>query len=141
MNKAFANLLHTPPLFNALELASKHFQVSLLKFYREPEAVAVIDDAFGEAGLGMNPLDAYALYSLVGMQANTPGSMAEIGMWRGGSAKIICHLKGTRNFMDSTPSRACPAVARRTKNGLARNNSARARKASLPTSQTFRASH
>ncbi len=98
MNKAFANLLHTPPLFNALELANKHFQVSLLKFYREPEAVAVIDDAFGEAGLGMNPLDAYALYSLVRMQASALGSMVEIGMWRGGSARIICHLKGDKKF-------------------------------------------
>src|SRR6266849_2185641 len=98
MNKAFANLLHTPRLFNALELANKHFQVSLLKFYRDPEAVAVIDDAFGEAGLGMNPLVAHALYSLARMQASAPGSIVQIGMWRGGSARIIFHLKGDKKF-------------------------------------------
>lgn len=98
MTKALAQLLHTPPLFNALELANKKFQLSLLKFYRESEAVRVIDEAFREAGLGMNPLDAYALYSLVRMQVSVPGSMVEIGMWRGGSATIICHLKGDKRF-------------------------------------------
>jgi O-methyltransferase len=98
MNKVFANLFHKPPLFNALELASKHFQVSLLKFYGDPEAVALIDDAFRLAGLGMNPLDAYSLCTLVRMQASVPGSMVEIGMWNGGSAKIICHLKGNKKF-------------------------------------------
>jgi hypothetical protein len=46
----------------------------------------------------MNPLDAYALYSLVRMQASALGSMVEIGMWRGGSARIICHLKGDKKF-------------------------------------------
>jgi O-methyltransferase len=98
MNKALANLLHTPPLFNLLELANKHVQVSLLKFYREPEAVAILDEAFREADLQMNPLDAYALYSLVRMQASVPGNMVEIGMYRGGSAGIICHLKGEKKF-------------------------------------------
>jgi len=98
MNKALANLLHTPPLFNVLESVSKHFQVSLLKFYREPHAVAIIDEAFREADLQMNPLDAYALYNLARMQASVPGSMAEIGMYRGGSAGIICHLKGDKKF-------------------------------------------
>jgi len=99
MNKAFANLLHRPVIFNSLELASKHFQNSLLTFYREPEAVAVIDEAFREADLQMNPLDAYSLYSLVRMQASVPGSMVEIGMYRGGSASIICHLKGDKKFI------------------------------------------
>ena len=98
MKKAFANLLHRPVIFNSLELANKHFQISLLRFYREPEAVAVIDEAFREADLQMNPLDAYSLYSLVRMQASVPGSMVEIGMYRGGSASIICHLKGDKKF-------------------------------------------
>ena len=98
MNKALANLLHTPPLFNALVFVNTRFQMSLLNFYREPEAIAVIDDAYRSAGLGMNPLDAYALYNLILMQTRVPGSMAEIGMWRGGSARIICSLKGDKKF-------------------------------------------
>jgi hypothetical protein len=44
--------------------------------------LALIDKAFREADLQMNPLDAYSLYSLARMQANVPGSMAEIGMCR-----------------------------------------------------------
>ncbi len=98
MNKTWANLIHTPPLFNALESASKHLQMSLLKFYRDPDAVTLIQDAFRHADLQMNPLDAYALYSLTRMQASVPGCMAEIGMYRGGSAKIICGLKGDKKF-------------------------------------------
>jgi O-methyltransferase len=98
MKKALANLIHTRPLFNGLEWASKHFQMSLLHVYRESEAIALIDEAFREADLQMNPLDAYALYSVARMQASIPGSMAEIGMYRGGSAKIICSLKGEKKF-------------------------------------------
>jgi O-methyltransferase len=98
MNKTLANLLHTRPLFNILELASQHFQMLLLKFYRDPAAIAVIQNAFREADLQMNPLDAYALYSIVHMQASIPGSMAEVGMYRGGSARIICSLKGAKKF-------------------------------------------
>lgn len=98
MNKTWANLIHTPPLFNALESASKYFQMSLLKFYRDADAVAVIQQAFREADLQMNPFDAYTLYSLARMQASVPGCMVEIGMYRGGSAKIICGLKGDKRF-------------------------------------------
>jgi hypothetical protein len=32
------------------------------------------------------------------MQASVPGSIVEIGMYRGGSAGIICHLKGDKKF-------------------------------------------
>jgi O-methyltransferase len=98
MNKTLANLLHTPPIYNSVEFVNKQFQISLLKFYREPEALALMDKAFREADLQMNPLDAYSLYSLARMQASVPGSMAEIGMYRGGSATIICQLKGDKKF-------------------------------------------
>ena len=98
MNKTLSELLHRRPLFNLLEAASKHFQMSLLAFYREPEALSVIREAFRIANLQMNPFDAYALYSLVRMQASVPGSFAEIGMFRGGSARIICSLKGEKKF-------------------------------------------
>jgi O-methyltransferase len=98
MNKALANLLYAPPILRPLEFVSKQFQMMLLKFYREPEIIAVIENAFREADLQMNPLDAHALYSLVRMQASVPGHMAEVGMYRGGSARIICLLKGEKKF-------------------------------------------
>ena len=98
MNETLSALIHKRPLFNVLEAASKQFQMSLLHFYREPDALRVIQEAFRVADLQMNPLDAYSLYSLVRMQATVPGSIAEIGMYRGGSARIICHLKGDKKF-------------------------------------------
>jgi O-methyltransferase len=110
MSKTLANLLHTGPIFRVLEFASKRFQMSLLKFYREPEAVTLIEEAFREADLQMNPLDAYALYALVRMQASVPGNLAEIGMYRGGSAKIICRMKGNKKFYGFDTFEGLPSV-------------------------------
>src|SRR5580692_2724376 len=110
MDKTLASLLHTRPLFNSLVWANKHFQLSLVNFYREPEALALIDKALREANLQMNPLDAYSLYSLARMQVNVPGSMAEIGMYRGGSAAIICHLKGDKKFFGFDTFEGLPSL-------------------------------
>jgi len=112
MNKTISKLLHSWPLFSALELTSKHFQISLLKFYREPEATALIEKAFREADLQMNPLDAYSLYSLVRMQTNVPGNVVEIGMYRGGSAGIICHLKGDKKFYGFDTFEGLPSLGK-----------------------------
>ncbi len=112
MDKTLASLLHTRPLFNSLVWANKHFQLSLVNFYREAEALALIDQAFREADLQMNPLDAYSLYSLARMQANVPGSMVEIGMYRGGSAGIICHLKGDKKFYGFDTFEGLPSLGK-----------------------------
>jgi O-methyltransferase len=39
--------------------------------------------------LQMQPFDAFTLHTLVAMQSNLPGVMAEVGVYRGGSSKII----------------------------------------------------
>ena len=112
MNKTLASLLHTRPLFNSLVWANKHFQLSLVNFYREPEALDLIDQAFRQADLQMNPIDAYSLYSLARMQANVPGSMVEIGMYRGGSAGIMCHLKGDKKFYGFDTFEGLPSLGK-----------------------------
>lgn len=38
------------------------------------------------------------IYSLVKKTAQVPGDLAEVGVYRGGSAKIICEAKGDRPF-------------------------------------------
>lgn len=98
MNKSLANLIHTPFIWGAAGAVRDRFQMSLLKFYREPAAVDIIQQAYREADLQMCPFDAYSLYTLVSMQTKIAGSMAEIGMYRGASAKIICSLKGQAKF-------------------------------------------
>jgi O-methyltransferase len=112
MNKTLASLLHTRPLFNSLVWANKHFQLSLVNFYREPEALDLIDQAFRQTDLQMNPIDAYSLYSIARMQANVPGSMVEIGMYRGGSAGIICHLKGDKKFYGFDTFEGLPSLGK-----------------------------
>ncbi len=41
--------------------------------------------------------EAYQLYSLVKSLEKTKGDIAEVGVFQGGSAKLICELKGKKN--------------------------------------------
>lgn len=121
MHKTLANLRHQGPIFKLLEAVSKHFQTSLLKYYRDPEALALIEEAFRDADLQMNPLDAYSLYSLVRMQANVPGNIVEIGMYRGGSAGIICGLKGGRKFYGFDTFEGLPSLSKEDEESFRKN--------------------
>jgi hypothetical protein len=50
-------------------------------------------------GRVIQPLeDFYNLYQLVQRTQNLPGDIAELGVYRGGSAKLICLLKGDRRL-------------------------------------------
>tara|TARA_B100000029_G_scaffold297820_1_gene290993 strand:- start:919 stop:1467 length:549 start_codon:yes stop_codon:yes gene_type:complete len=41
----------------------------------------------------MEPFEAYMIYSLANARSNFKGDMAEVGVFQGGSAKIICEAK------------------------------------------------
>ncbi|MDA1124894.1 MAG: class I SAM-dependent methyltransferase [Crenarchaeota archaeon] len=40
----------------------------------------------------------YTIYSSIKMLSKTPGDIAEVGVYRGGSAKLICEIKGNKNL-------------------------------------------
>lgn len=109
MNKLLRRCVYTPLIFDAAWSARRRLLLTLLKFYREPAVVKVIEGAYREAGLLMSPYDAYALYTLGRMQTNVPGSMAEVGVYRGGSARIICSLKGEKKFYGFDTFEGLPA--------------------------------
>lgn len=47
-------------------------------------------------GLSLTKEEAYTLYSCVEATRNLGGSIAEVGVYKGGSAKIICEAKGNK---------------------------------------------
>lgn len=46
----------------------------------------------------LSAFEQYLIYSLARAQSKRPGSMAEVGTFRGGSAKLICEVKGDKPF-------------------------------------------
>jgi len=73
-------------------------QFSLLRFYQDPHSVGAIRAVFAERDCLMQPLEAHLIYSIACMQAQLEGSMAEVGTYQGGTAKLICLAKQARQF-------------------------------------------
>jgi len=84
MKKAIANLLHRPVIFNSLELANKHFQISLLGSIESLRQWPSSTRLFEKRTLQMNPLDALFAVQPRAHAGERSRSMAEIGMYRGG---------------------------------------------------------
>lgn len=49
-----------------------------------------------EANLLLNGCEAYQLMEVARTTARVAGDLAEVGVFQGGSAKLICHVKGER---------------------------------------------
>jgi len=52
----------------------------------------------GETELLIEDIEAYHIYMAVRRTAKVPGDIAEVGVYMGGSAKIICSVKGDRHL-------------------------------------------
>ena len=51
-----------------------------------------------ENGMLLNGCEAYHLITLVKATSNVPGAIAEFGVFRGGSSRLICEIKGEREL-------------------------------------------
>jgi O-methyltransferase len=60
--------------------------------------LAQIRQSMSEAALCLNGCEAYQLMDVVKATEAVPGDLAEVGVFRGGSAKLICHVKGERKL-------------------------------------------
>ncbi len=74
------------------------FQYRLLTFYGYSDIAKLIKKIKKEVSFGFLPLEAFTLYSVVKSQSKLPGDMAEVGVYQGGSAKIICEAKGNKKL-------------------------------------------
>ncbi len=81
-----------------LEYFVVKFQFLLLSFYKEKSIIDLIKKIRSEVKFAVFPNDAYMIYSVVKTQKEKNGSMAEVGVFQGGSAKLICEAKGARNL-------------------------------------------
>ena len=74
------------------------FQYKLLSFYKEKEVVDLIKNIKNDVNFAFFPYEAYMLYSIAKSQRELDGNMVEVGVYQGGSAKLICEVKGDRKL-------------------------------------------
>jgi hypothetical protein len=74
------------------------FQLSLLSFYKSKEIADLIKSTRKEVDLVFFPYEAFVVYSIAKSQSRLMGEMAEVGVYQGGSAKLICEAKGERKL-------------------------------------------
>lgn len=66
--------------------------------YDEPDVMRAIARIRQEYDLKMENCEAYMIHSAVKSTDGLSGDIAEVGVYRGGSAKVICQAKGDRNL-------------------------------------------
>ncbi len=70
----------------------------LLFFYTDGEAFELIRRIKKERETMITAFEAYQLYALVRKIAKIPGDIAEVGVYNGGSAKLISEIKGPKSL-------------------------------------------
>ncbi|NPA92960.1 MAG: macrocin-O-methyltransferase [Chloroflexi bacterium] len=62
--------------------------------YKDPEIMALIKRVCKESDLRLTTAEAFALYAVARAQREVPGAYVEVGVYRGGSSKLIAEAKG-----------------------------------------------
>jgi len=83
---------------NALGYLASTIQFKLLSFYKDEKTVSLLKSVKNEVDFAFYPYEAYTVYSITKSQSNLEGDMAEVGVYQGGSAKIICEAKDKRTL-------------------------------------------
>lgn len=77
---------------------NNYFQFILIGFYKDEKIVKLIKEIRNEVDFAFYPIEAYQIYSIVKSQKNLNGDIAEVGVFQGGSAKLICEAKGNKEL-------------------------------------------
>lgn len=91
-------IYRVPGVMGSLHWIQRRIQLSLLTYFRLPDDVAAIRQVYRERRMELQPLEAHAILTLAKAQAAIEGDMAEVGMFQGASAKLICGVKGAATF-------------------------------------------
>ena len=75
-----------------------NFQFKLLSFYKDEDVVELIKKIKQEVDFAFYPYEAYMIYSIAKTQTDIEGDFAEVGVYQGGSAKLICEAKKEKNL-------------------------------------------
>jgi len=73
-------------------------QFKRLRFCKNPDTVELIQSIRKDVGLLFSPDEAYVIFSIAKAQSILEGDMAEVGVYRGSSARLICEAKGNRKL-------------------------------------------
>ena len=71
-------------------------QFSALGGRKDPEIVAILRQIFRQRRSLLSAFEQYLVYSAARAQRKRPGAMAEVGVYKGASAKLICEAKGDK---------------------------------------------
>lgn len=66
----------------------------VLRFYKGDAVSNLISKVRGEVDCQILSNEAYMVWSVARAQSSMPGAMAEVGVYQGASAKLICEAKG-----------------------------------------------
>lgn len=99
MRSLFNFVLYRVPLvMPTLMFLVKKMQYALLGFYKDPADVRLIKQAASDRKMLLQPVEAHTILAMARMQSQLDGDMAEVGVFQGASAKLICAVKGSRKF-------------------------------------------
>jgi predicted O-methyltransferase YrrM len=70
----------------------------ILSGYKDAEVLRMIQQTNKECEMWVTTAEAMAIYSIVKTQQQKPGVMAEVGVYQGGSARLICEAKGEKHL-------------------------------------------
>ena len=73
-------------------------QFSALGGRKDPEIVAVLRQIYRQRRSLLSAFEQYLVYGAARAQAKRPGAMAEVGVYNGASAKLICEAKGEKTL-------------------------------------------
>jgi hypothetical protein len=71
-------------------------QLFLLNQHKDRDVVRLIRKVRRERSSLLTAYESYTIYSLAKAYSHLPGEMAEVGAYQGGSAKLICEVKGDK---------------------------------------------
>ena len=73
-------------------------QIASLASRKDPAVLKLLKEIFRDQRSLLSAYEQYLIYSVARGQSKMSGSMAEVGVFRGGSAKLICEVKGDKPF-------------------------------------------
>lgn len=80
-----------------LALWSK-LQLSALQSRKDERVVKLLRDVRRERASLLSAFEAYNIYSMARSMSRLPGDMAEVGVFQGASARLICDVKGDKTL-------------------------------------------
>ena len=92
-NKTRKVVYNSRSIGSILSKFATNFQFKLLYFYKDKEVIDLIKQIKKEVDFAFYPYEAFMIHSIVKTQTTIEGDLAEVGVYQGGSAKLICEVK------------------------------------------------